>query len=161
MTPLEAHYSRRKLAVGLAGGAIYAGLSIFLMMRADLGVAVFGALLFAFSLWPIWLCPRAMRVRDVIVRIGPEGIFDRRVLDRTVPWHAVANVEELRSVLVSIFLFTLNEPLEHFAASRRRRWRMKMVTVRYGGHVFIASGDLDASTAQIRDALRTHWKNWA
>jgi hypothetical protein len=152
---LAVRHSRWQLSavVALSGGLAY--LCVLGVDASDNWFSrIFSAVLIPLFAYPGLLAVRRFFDTADILRIDATGLYDKRVVDRVVPWHAVAFVRETKIGYQRFFFVMLDEPVEHFVDSPFRRWWLRWFSWR--GKFSISAAQLRVATWQIRGALAVY-----
>lgn len=158
---LSARYSRSKLLMytALSIGFVLIGLWILrdpdpsgkALFSAWVGIVFFGPVAFVLA--------RRLSHEGEVLRVDRYGVFDRRAMDRPVPWGSIRGITERRVRHNVIFNLHLTRPLEDFIDSRARRAFMSLNGLLGWGRDTIAinANALTVSTDQLRAAITAHY----
>jgi hypothetical protein len=101
----------------------------------------------------------AIRLRGVVVTVGRNGILDRRISEKLIPWPAVIEVTEMW--LWRRFLVLKLDP------SYERNWpkHFDALFIKTGNRLFgwngylVTTEGLKASFRELHSTVMKHWKN--
>lgn len=153
---LMARYSAWRLALYLVGSvALAAGGALMLdHSRAGSTNFVLGLAASLFFAWAaVVLCLRLFDKREILV-LDHRGLFDRRVVDKTIPWNAVSGVRERRIYKQVYFTISLARPVREFSGSRYKRFLLA-INRPFGGDLYVSARGLSVDTKRLRETLNT------
>ena len=153
---LVARNSMGKLALLTVGAVAMSAAAGFVLTLPDISdrVQLAGYVGVPFFALCALIGARRMFDKGVVLRIDDQGVFDRRVADRVIPWNAIADVSELEIRRQVSFGLVLDAPLDQFVDSKVKRM-MAGVNKAFGGDLYLTASGLDVSTDQLRTALRS------
>jgi hypothetical protein len=155
VSPLVAHYSRRKLLLAGLGALAFVAVSLLILTRpapSFLDVAGGTAGLLFFGLCIVIVGVRLFDRRAVLV-IDETGIFDRRAKDRPLPWSAIAHIRTTRIGHQRFYLVQPSVPLRQFADGRYKRAVLALNRPWTRNGFFVGANGLDVSFEQIGAAI--------
>jgi hypothetical protein len=93
---LEMHYHPDKTNVAALVCALVALFGIYALatQSGDTMVVVVGSLFVGVGIYGLFDCRRRASDRSVVLHIGPDGILDRRLSPRLIPWQYILAIEE-------------------------------------------------------------------
>lgn len=158
MTSIRARYALPELSVLFMLAVAGSAASVLGAWR--LGLSSWASLIYAVLALASGYCAvrlvSMLRDRRTILEIDSNGILDRSLFDRPIPWHDVRAVKETRNFKQGrIFQVSLRRPLSDFADPQRlvrRRWLGRA----YDNDLQIRALGLTTSADAIRDVLRRH-----
>jgi hypothetical protein len=122
----------------------------FELAIAFLGASLFGALTLG------WI-RNAIRLRGVIVAIGPFGILDRRISDTPVPWSAITKVSMKYHPGSRHLLFDVDPNFEATWPTYFDARLLKVVNRPFGWNGYrISAMDLKAGLGDLENAVMKH-----
>lgn len=150
---LTARYSVRTLVRYLIGSFAFVAVGVWRTLPSDSEISLrLGPSILFFGLTAVVFCLKLFDKRESLV-VDHHGLFDRRVVDKPIPWSAVSGVKESRVRTRVFFNISLSRPVSEFVVSRRKGILIAL-NQRLGGGVYISANALTVDTEQIRKALK-------
>lgn len=151
---LSARYDHKKLGIMLVLSLLLLAASYELALNpAPLiySVAQVAVIIFAFLTGLV-----VVRFFDPneVLRVDENGVYDRRLVDRTIPWNVISDIKEIRFFGLRFFAVVTRVPAETFMTSRLKR-RMAWMNEKTGFHplgintigLTVSARDLDQALA--------------
>lgn len=158
---LTALYSPSKIALNLALMVIMVAVFAMAMIpgkaSSSLVVGLLGTC--AFGLWAVLIVAKLFDSREILV-IDSYGIFDRRFMDKPIPWSAITGFRESGgSRTTKFFLIDLSEPIDSFIDSKFKRL-MNAINRPFRRGAWTCDHSLTVNTSQIREVLSFYLRNY-
>lgn len=154
---LEARYRKGKLIIGVIGASLFVMCGMVLLFSSPVfsqwsfgGLALIGG----FGGYLFVMAPRLVDSKPVIV-IDEKGMLDRRLLDRPVPWKAVASYAESRAKELPIVIFTLYQGGAYTDSIAKKAAIAANKALGYGDMMLTSNG-VTTSHEDILAAVRHH-----
>ena len=152
-----ARYSRGKILATLIGAIVFVGLGAWLFVSPEFGdkakLAGMASVLF-FGLVAV-VAARALFDKRPVLTIDETQVFDRRSMDRPIPWTEVAGIAETSINGKAFYYLDIGDPVDRFTTGRYKRWLLN-ANQGFGRGVTVSPHSLNASPATVRDALLSH-----
>jgi hypothetical protein len=152
---LTAHYSKPKLLLFELGALAFVAAGLLLLTRPDppLRYVLGGsAATMFFGVCATIIARRLFETRPVLV-IDREGIFDRRAIDRVLPWHSITTISEARIRHQRFYFVQPSHPLREFISQPLKRWLIGLNRPWAGRGFFVSASGLNVSHEQIGEAI--------
>ena len=91
MGQLDLHYSPKRIRGLLGQGLLFLAflIAILVFLKWETSSFVFLIVLTVAVLFMMASLLSKLFIRSAIITIGPDGIFDRRIMKQTIPWSAI------------------------------------------------------------------------
>ncbi|WP_319773075.1 STM3941 family protein [Breoghania sp.] len=151
--PLSAHYDRKKLTILLAASFGFMALSLLLSQTDDPYIFATAQVTFLFFLGlTIFVLARFVERREIL-RIDENGVFDRRIIDKTIPWSEVERLRAIGKGKMRFISVTATRPTTEYITSGFKRKMMK-VNEFIGFHAIgINANSINVSFDQMQTAF--------
>ncbi len=152
---MVARYAVAKLMVTAIGAALFVALCGWLLagdlpasdvvrFAAMVGVVFFAAV--------GAVAARSLFDRRAVVTIDETGVFDRRSMDRKVPWSEIEGVEAISVRGKPFYYLNVGDPVDRFTTSGLKRWLLN-ANHGFASGVAVSPHSLDVAPQAIREAL--------
>lgn len=152
-----ARYSLAKLLLTLLGAAGFVVACAWMLLSPVFGdiikfMAVVGALFFgAVAVYALV----ALFDRRPVLSIDEGGVFDRRSMDRKIPW---SEVEGISRVLVrgkAFYYLDIGQPADRFTSHGLKRWLVNL-NQGFADGLVVSPHSLDVKAKAVETALETY-----
>ncbi len=124
--PLSAHYDRKKLTTLLAASIAFMVLSLLLTQVKDPYIFATAQVTFLFFVgMTVFVLARFMEKREIL-HIDENGVFDRRIVDKTIPWSEIDRLREIGKGKMRFISVTATRPTTDYITSGFKRKMMKV-----------------------------------
>lgn len=152
---MTARFSRWKLALALLGSAGFVAVSIWMIGSPEfpgmivktfsaLGIAFFGAV----ALYAVW----SLFDRRPVLIINKDSVFDRRSMDRAIPWSEVLAVSSLTIRKREFFYIDIGQPADRYTDHPLKVWLLNL-NQGFAPGVVISPYFLDSKPEVVRNAV--------
>ena len=152
-----ARYAIFKLALTAVGAALFVAVSGWMLGSPDFGdiikfIAVIAILVFGGAgLYALV----AIFDRRPVLTIDDTGVFDRRSMDRKVPWSEVHGISAITVRGKPFYYLDVGEPLNRFTDNGLKRWFLGL-NQGFSKGITVSPHSLDVAPGAIREALEAH-----
>ena len=153
---LSVKYDRKKVALLLVLSIVFTGVSYGLALTSD--PFVFGVAQVAFIFFIVLTLLNMIRLMDEreVLRIDETGLFDRRLVDETIPWDVLTSMKEVRLIGLRFYAVAGTEPVSTYITSRPKRWMARVNGLLGFYPIGISATGLATDHARIGEALAAH-----
>ncbi|WP_321502740.1 STM3941 family protein [Breoghania sp.] len=151
--PLSAHYDRKKLTILLAASLGFMALSLVLAQTDDPYIFATAQVTFLFFVGlTVFVLARFLEKREIL-HIDENGVFDRRIVDTTIPWSEVERLREVGKGKMRFISVTTTRATTDYITSGLKRKMMKLNEF-IGFHAIgINANSIDVSFDEMRAAF--------
>ncbi|MDJ0931987.1 STM3941 family protein [Breoghania sp.] len=153
---LSAKYDRKKLTLLLVACLVFLAVSFELSLQSDPFIYSVAQVAFLFFLILTGLMAYRFTDNREILRIDENGVFDRRLVDQTIPWSAVDDIKEIRLIGPRFFAVISHEPVQSFITSGLKR-RMAWLNGKLGFYAIgINTTGLTTNYTEVHEAFAAY-----